>query len=82
VSVRHTVDAQGNRVVEVAVQYSLQQPRSEVKDVSLMLDWAAKQPGYQVQEREADRAQRQAPGQQDAQREQTHTPGKSRGIGR
>ena len=82
VSVSHTVDAQGNQVSELAVQYSLQQPRSEVKDISFMLDWAAKQPGYQVQEREADRAQRQAPGQQDAQREQNRIPSKSRGIGR
>jgi hypothetical protein len=81
VSVSHTVDAQGNRVSEVAVQYSVQQPRSELKDISLMLDWAAKQPGYQVQEREADRAQRQAPGQQDAHREQARTPGKSQGLG-
>jgi len=82
VSVSHTVDAKGNWVSELAVQYSVQQPRSEVKDISLMLDWAAKQPGYQVQERAADRAQRQAPGQQDAQREQDRTPSKSRGIGR
>jgi len=81
VSVSHTVDAQGNRVSELAVQYSVQQPRSEVKQLSLMLDWAANQPGYQVQEREGDRAQRQAPGQQDAQQEQTHTPGKSQGMG-
>lgn len=81
VLVSHTVDAQGNRVSELVVQYSLQQRRSEVKDISLMLDWAAKQPGYQVQERESDRAQRQAPGQQDAQREQTRTPGKSQGLG-
>lgn len=81
VSVSHTVDAQGNRVSEVAVQYSLQQRRSEVKDISLILDWAAKQPGHQVQERAADRAQRQAPGQQDAQRTQARTPGKSQGLG-
>lgn len=81
VSVSHTLDAQGNRVSELAVQYSVQQPRSELKDISLMLDWAAKQPGYQVQEREADRVQRQAPGQQDAQREQARTPGKSQGLG-
>ena len=81
VSASTTVDAQGNRVVELAVQYSLQQPRSEVKEISFMLDWAAKLPGYQVQERESDRAQRQAPGQQDAQREQARTPGKSQGLG-
>ncbi|TDN39980.1 hypothetical protein E4631_25350 [Hymenobacter sp. UV11] len=81
VSASSTVDAQGNRVIELTVQYSMEQPRSEVKQLSLMLDWAAKQPGYQVQEKEADRAQRQAPGQQDAQREQARTPGKSQGFG-
>jgi len=81
VSMQHTTDAQGNRVSEVVVQYSLQQPRSEVKELSFVLDWAANQPGHQVQEREADRAQRQALGQQDAQQEQTRTPGKSRGMG-
>ena len=81
VSASSTVDAQGNRVIELAVQYSVEQPRREVKEISFMLDWAAKQPGYQVQEKEADRAQRQAPGQQDAQREQTRTPGKSQGMG-
>jgi hypothetical protein len=81
VSVSHTVDAQGNRVSELAVQYSVQQPRSELKDISLMLDWAAKQPGHQVRESDTDRTQRQAPGQQDAQREQARTPGKSQGLG-
>lgn len=81
VSASSTIDAQGNRVIELAVQYSVEQPRREVKEISFVLDWAAKQPGYQVQEREADRAQRQAPGQQDAQREQARTPGKSQGLG-
>ena len=81
VSASTTVDAQGNRVIELAVQYSVEQPRREVKEISFVLDWAAKQSGYQVQEKEADRAQRQAPGQQDAQREQTRTPSKSQGIG-
>ena len=81
VSASSTVDAQGNRVIDLTVQYSVQQPRSEVKEISFMLDWAAERPGYQVQEREADRAQRQAPGQQDAQREQARTPGKSQGLG-
>jgi len=81
VSASSTVDAQGNRVIELAVQYSVEQPRREVKEISFVLDWAAKQPGYQVQEKEADRAQRQAPGQQDAQREQARTPGKSQGLG-
>lgn len=77
----HTVDTQGNRVSELVVQYSVQQPRSEVKDISLVLDWAAKQPGYELKESAADRAQRQAPGQQDKQQEQVRTPGKSRGLG-
>jgi len=77
----NTTDKQGNKVIELAVQYSMEQPRREVKEISLVLDWAAKQPGYQVQEPEADRAQRQAPGQQDAQQEQARTPGKSQGLG-
>jgi len=83
VAMRHTVDAQGNRVSEVVVQYSVQQPRHELKDISLVLDWAAKQPGHQVQEREADRAQRQAPGQRDAQAQQQKppTPSRSKGQG-
>ncbi|GAB3639315.1 hypothetical protein GCM10027422_49060 [Hymenobacter arcticus] len=81
VSASTTVDAQGNRVIDLTVQYSVEQPRREVKEISFALDWAAKQPGYQVQEKEADRAQRQAPGQQDAQREQARTPGKSQGLG-
>jgi len=81
VSMRHAVDVQGNRVSEVVVQYSMQQPRHELKDISVVLDWAAKQPGHQMQEREADRAQRQAPGQRDAQQEQGRTQGPSRGQG-
>jgi len=81
VAMSHTVDAQGNRVSEVVVQYSVQQPRHELKDISLVLDWAAKQPGHQVQERDADRVQRQAPSQRDAQQEQTRTQGPSRGQG-
>ncbi len=44
-SVSYIVDAQGNRVSELTVQYSLQQRRSEVKDIGLILDWAAKQLG-------------------------------------
>lgn len=81
ISMQHTIDAQGNRVSELVVQYSLQQPRSEVKELCSVLDWAAKQSGHQVQEREADRAQRQAIGQQDAQREQTLAPSKRQGLG-
>ncbi|WP_035564707.1 relaxase/mobilization nuclease domain-containing protein [Hymenobacter sp. IS2118] len=81
VSVSHTVDAQGNRVSEVVVQYSVQQPRHELKDISLVLDWAAKQPGHQVQEREADRAQRQASGQREVQQAQARTQGPRRGQG-
>ncbi|MFC6226130.1 hypothetical protein ACFP2F_23000 [Hymenobacter artigasi] len=83
VSMRHAVDAQGNRVSEVVVQYSMQQPRHELKDISLVLDWAAKQPGHQVQERAADRAQRQAPGQREAQQGQARTqePRRGQGIG-
>jgi len=83
VSMSHTVDAQGNRVSEVVVQYSMQQPRSEVKDISLVLDWAAKQPGHELKERDADRAQRQAPGQRDAQAQQaqTRTRDRSQGLG-
>jgi len=81
VSMRHAVDAQGNRVSEVVVQYSMQQPRHELKDISVVLDWAAKQPGHQVQEREADRAQRRAPGQREAQQEPGRTQGPNRGQG-
>ena len=81
VSASTTVDAQGIRVIELVVQYSVQQPRHEVKDISVVLDWAAKQPGYQVQEREADRAQRQALDQREGQQAQARTPGKSQGLG-
>jgi hypothetical protein len=80
-----TVDAQGNRVIELAVQYSMQQPRHELKDISVTLDWAAERKGYEVQEREADRAQRQAPGQREAQQAKSRTQGprrdQSTGIG-
>jgi len=75
----HRLDAQGNRVSELVVQYSLQS--SELQKVSRTLDWAQGREGYEVQEQAADRAQRQAPGQQDAQREQARTPSKSQGLG-
>ena len=78
VSARDTVDAQGNRVIELAVQYSMQQPRHELKDISVTLDWAAERKGYEVQEREADRAQRQAPGQREAQQAKSRTQGPRR----
>ena len=81
VSMSHTVDAQGNRVSEVAVQYSLQQPRSELQDISLTLDWAAEQKGYELKESDTDRAQRQASGQRDAQQKQTRTQSKGQSIG-
>lgn len=81
VSMQHTVDPQGNRVSEVVVQYSVQQPRSDVKEISFVLDWATKQPGHAVQEREADRMQRQALGQREVQQEQARIPGKSQGLG-
>ena len=80
-SASHTVDAQGNRVSEVVVQYSLQQFRSEVKDISFVLDWAAKQPGHELKESDADRALRQAPGQRDAQAQQTQTRTRDRSQG-
>ncbi len=69
-----------NWVSEVVVQYSLQQSRSEVKDISFVLDWSAKQPRHELKESDADRAQRQAPDRQDAQQEKTHTQSKSRGL--
>jgi hypothetical protein len=75
----HRLDAQGNRVSELVVQYNLQS--SQLAKVSSTLDWARSREGYEVQEREGDRAQRQAPGQRDAQREQARTPGKSQGSG-
>jgi len=61
----HRLDAQGNRVSELVVQYSLQS--SELQKVSNTLEWARGREGYEVQEREGDRAQRQAPGQREAQ---------------
>jgi len=83
VAMSHTVDAQGNRVSEVVVQYSLQQSRSEVKDISIVLDWAAKQQGHELKESDADRAQRQGPGQRDAsaQQAQARTRDKGHGLG-
>ncbi|MFD2722140.1 relaxase/mobilization nuclease domain-containing protein [Hymenobacter monticola] len=78
VSARATVDAQGNRVIELAVQYSVQQPRHELKDIGVTLDWAADRKGYEVQERAADRAQRQAPGQREAQQAKSRTQGPRR----
>jgi len=80
VSMSHTVDAQGNRVSEVVIQYSLQQPRHELKDISLTLDWAAERKGYELKETDTDRAQRQASAQPDAQQKQSRTPGKSQGL--
>jgi hypothetical protein len=56
----------------------MQQPRHELKDISVTLDWAAERKGYEVQEREADRAQRQAPGQREAQQVQDRTKGPRR----
>jgi Relaxase/Mobilisation nuclease domain len=79
VAVSHTVDAQGNRVSEVVVHYSLQQPRNEVKDISLVLDWAAKQKGHALQESDADRTQRQAPGQRDAPAQQVRARTRDKG---
>jgi hypothetical protein len=76
----HRLDAQGNRVSELVVQYSLQS--RELQKVSRTLDWAQGREGYEVQEQAADRAQRRAPGQQDAQREQARTPSKGQGLGR
>jgi hypothetical protein len=61
----HRLDAQGNRLSELVVQYSLQS--AELQKVSHTLDWAQGREGYQVQEREGDQAQRQAPGQRAAQ---------------
>ncbi|MDF7815739.1 relaxase/mobilization nuclease domain-containing protein [Hymenobacter sp. YC55] len=70
-AVRHSVDAEGRQVSEVAIGYSWQLARGAVKEISLLLDWVAKQPGHELQESELHRTQRQAPGLQDAQREQT-----------
>lgn len=75
----HRLDAQGNRVSELVVQYSLQS--RELQEISNTLEWARGREGYEVQEREGDRAQRQAPGLRQAQREQTLTPGRSQGLG-
>jgi hypothetical protein len=73
----HRLDAQGNRLSELVVQYSLQS--HELQKVSRTLDWAQGREGYHVQEREGDRAQRQAPGQQAAQ--QRREQGESQGYG-
>lgn len=73
----HRLDARGNRVSELVVQYSLQS--RELQKVSNTLEWARGREGYEVQEREGDRAQRQALSQPDAQ--QARTPGKSQGLG-
>ncbi|MFD1874402.1 relaxase/mobilization nuclease domain-containing protein [Hymenobacter bucti] len=73
----HRLDAHGNRLSELLVQYSLQS--AELQKVSHTLDWAQGREGYQVQEREGDRAQRQAPGQQAAQ--QRLDRGESQGYG-
>ncbi|UOQ69166.1 hypothetical protein [Hymenobacter volaticus] len=80
-TVRHFVDTQGNPMSEVAIGYSLQLPWKEVKEISLLLDWAAKQPGYELQESDTHRTQRQALGLQDLSQEQTlaRTQHKSRG---
>jgi hypothetical protein len=69
----HRLDAQGNRVSELVVQYNLQSP--QLAKVSSTLDWARSREGYEVQERESDRTQRQAPSQRVAQR------GESQGYG-
>lgn len=73
----HRLDAQGNRLSELVVQYSVQS--AELQKVSHTLDWAQGREGYQVQERESDRAQRQAPGQRAAQ--QRLDRGESQGYG-
>jgi hypothetical protein len=61
----HRLDAQGNRVSDLVVHYSLQS--HQLAKVSSTLDWARNREGYQVQEREGDRAQRQASSQREAQ---------------
>lgn len=60
----HHLDAQGNRVSELVVQYSLQS--DQLAKVSSTLDWARSREGYEVQEREGDRAQRQAASQRES----------------
>jgi len=61
----HRLDAQGNRVSELVVQYSLQS--HQLAKVSSTLDWAQGREGYEVREREGDRAQRQASSQRETQ---------------
>jgi hypothetical protein len=73
----HRLDAQGNRVSELVVQYSLQS--HELQKVSRTLDWAQGREGYEVQEQAADRAQRQALDQREAQ--QRPRQEKSQGYG-
>ncbi|WP_133657801.1 relaxase/mobilization nuclease domain-containing protein, partial [Hymenobacter sp. UV11] len=73
----HRLDAHGNRLSELVVQYSLQS--TELQKVSRTLDWAQGREGYQVQERAGDQAQRQAPGQRAAQ--QRREQGESQGYG-
>lgn len=73
----HRLDAQGNRLSELVVQYSVQS--ADLQKLSHTLDWAQGREGYQVQEREGDRAQRQAPGQRAAQ--QRLDRGESQGYG-
>lgn len=73
----HRLDAQGNRLSELVVQYSLQS--TDLRKVSSTLDWAQGREGYEVREREGDRAQRQAPGQRAAQ--QRLDRGESQGYG-
>lgn len=73
----HRLDAQGNRVSELVVQYTLQS--SQLAKVSSTLDWARSREGYEVQEREGDRTQRQAPSQREAQ--QRPERGESQGYG-
>ena len=73
----HRLDAQGNRVSELVVQYSLQS--HQLQKVSNTLDWAQGREGYEVQERAGDQVQRQAPGRREAQQRQQQ--GKSQGYG-
>jgi len=73
----HRLDAQGNRVSELVVQYSLQS--HQLAKVSSTLDWARGREGYEVQERDGDRVQRQAANQREAQ--QRPKQEKSQGYG-
>ncbi len=73
----HRLDAQGNRVSKLVVQYSLHS--HQLAKVSLTLDWAQGREGYEVHEQAGDRAQRQAPGQREAQ--QRPERGEGQGYG-